>query len=372
MTSWILGLLFLFLIIVMVVYWYRKYKRPSELESYALSHAKQKDMTKSAGCSLSSPSISVTSISQTSITVDVSATGEEGALNGVQIEWVGPFSGILPDTSALTTSKMCSVILPYPSTSLLSGQTVTVTIGAVTNSGAIFDTSLCQPTSTCSTSQVGSCSSALLCNTQYAIRATALGGLRTSCQTSAPSGWVLATTGLCGGTGGGGSSSSGSSGSESSDTEEDCKPGEKPCTRMDQFWRHYEGQWPSNMQMIVLGSTQYTKQQALQILRTENRRFKNNALIALAKELITALLNVANKVEPGNAVGSAIAQAHTLIGSRVIPPLGSGQLSKNAVQAVFMTLRRFNKGRIGPGRCKRRRRSHKDSTAVPHSLVLEN
>jgi len=360
-AKWILGILFLFFIIVMIIFWYRKYKKSSELELHSLNRAKQRqEMKKSAGCSLSSPSITVTNVSQTTITVEVTATGEEGALNGVEIEWVGPFSGILPDTSALTTSKICRVNLPYPTTSLFAGETVTVTLGAINNNGAIFDTSLCQPTSTCSTIQATSCSAALLCGTQYAIRATALGGLRTSCP-SAPSGWVLATTTACGGGGGSGTEDSSSSGSDSSDTEheeeeEACKQGEVPCTRMHAFWQRYPEQWPSSVQSIVLGSNQYSKQQAMQILRTaENRRFKKNALISLAKELIVAILNI-NQGAPSTAVTSAVAQAHTLIGSSVIPPLGAGQLSKNAAQAVCMTLHLFNKGRIGPGRCKRQQR----------------
>jgi hypothetical protein len=67
--------------------------------------------------------------------------------------------------------------------------------------------------------------------------------------------------------------------------------------------------------------------------------------------LIAAKLNIANGTD-GSAIAGAIAAADELIGSLVVPPVGSGYLSPYATSALVTTLTNYNEGVTGPGSCK--------------------
>jgi len=103
--------------------------------------------------------------------------------------------------------------------------------------------------------------------------------------------------------------------------------------------------WPVNT--LSLGTTSYTDLQLQSIFDTPAG---GNGLISLAHQLIAAKLNIANGAD-GTALGTAIADADTLIGIKVVPPVGSGVLSPASTSSLNSTLTLFNEGGIGPGHC---------------------
>ena len=103
--------------------------------------------------------------------------------------------------------------------------------------------------------------------------------------------------------------------------------------------------WP--VASLVLGTVTYTDLQLCSILNTPAG---GNGLLALAHQLIAAKLNIANGAD-ATAIASAIASADALIGSLIIPPVGSGFLAPSATSALVNTLTNYNEGKTGPGHC---------------------
>jgi hypothetical protein len=103
--------------------------------------------------------------------------------------------------------------------------------------------------------------------------------------------------------------------------------------------------WP--VTSLTLGTVNYSVTQLLSILNTPAG---GNGLIALAHQLIAAKLNVANGADPTDAAAS-IAAADALIGSLVVPPVGSGSLSPSSTSALVIALTNYNEGATGPGHC---------------------
>jgi hypothetical protein len=103
--------------------------------------------------------------------------------------------------------------------------------------------------------------------------------------------------------------------------------------------------WP--VASMTLGSVNYSVSQLVSILNTPA---SGNGLIALAHQLIAANLNIASGAD-GTAVAQAISDANALIGSLVIPPVGSGSLAPSVTSTLITTLTSFNEGGIGPGHC---------------------
>ena len=66
--------------------------------------------------------------------------------------------------------------------------------------------------------------------------------------------------------------------------------------------------------------------------------------------MIAAKLNIANGAD-GSALGTALADADTLIAGLVIPPVGAGSMVASATSDLTTTLDNFNKGVTGPGHC---------------------
>lgn len=130
-----------------------------------------------------------------------------------------------------------------------------------------------------------------------------------------------------------------------------CGPG--PCTYTFGYWKTHgpsatgnnTNVWP--VASLTLGSVTYTDTQLQAILDMSG---SGNGLIALAHQLIAAKLNIANGT-PAAAVSSAVADADALIGSLVIPPIGTGSLPSSATSALTATLASYNEGTIGPGHC---------------------
>ncbi|HEU0030095.1 MAG TPA: DUF4215 domain-containing protein [Kofleriaceae bacterium] len=117
------------------------------------------------------------------------------------------------------------------------------------------------------------------------------------------------------------------------------------CTLTQGFWKNHEDAWP--VASLSLGGTTYTQAELLSILRTPVR---GNGLIALAHQLIAAKLNIAAGASDLE-ISASIADADALIGSLVVPPVGSGSLSTDATSELVGALDDFNNGVTGPGHC---------------------
>lgn len=107
----------------------------------------------------------------------------------------------------------------------------------------------------------------------------------------------------------------------------------------------YIDEWP--VTSLTLGTVTYTETQLQAIF---DQSAAGNGLIALAHQLIAAKLNIANGADDTD-VAAAITAADALIGSLIVPPIGSGYLSPSATSALITTLTNYNEGTIGPGHC---------------------
>lgn len=125
-------------------------------------------------------------------------------------------------------------------------------------------------------------------------------------------------------------------------------PGPQGCTLTQGYWKNHAEDWPVNN--LTLGTVNYTKAQAISILRTPVR---GNGLISLAYQLIAAKLNVANGASVPMSVATAIAAADALIGGQVIPPVGSASASTSSTSALSSVLDSYNNGNAsgGPPHC---------------------
>jgi hypothetical protein len=109
------------------------------------------------------------------------------------------------------------------------------------------------------------------------------------------------------------------------------------------FWKNHPETWPAACLPLVLGTVSYTKAQLIQIFATPAQ---GNGLISLAHQLITAKLNLCNGSDP-SVVAAFIASADALIGSLVVPPIGSGILAPSATSSLTESLDDYNNGRVG-------------------------
>jgi hypothetical protein len=124
------------------------------------------------------------------------------------------------------------------------------------------------------------------------------------------------------------------------------KPQGHHCTFTQGYWKSHQALWP--VSSLMLGTVGYTKAQLVNILIGWSVR--GNGLVSLTHQLIAAKLNVANGANPA-PVAAAIAAADALIGSLVVPPVGSGYLAPRLVCTLTQTLDDFNNGSSGPEQC---------------------
>ena len=126
-----------------------------------------------------------------------------------------------------------------------------------------------------------------------------------------------------------------------------CTPPPPPpppsCTRTQGYWKNHPEVWANKS--LTLGSVTYTQTEILSILR---REVNGNGLVSLAYQLIAAKLN-GGANDP--TIASTIAAADALIGSRVIPPVGTGYLAPSVTDAIKTQLDTYNNGRVGPPKC---------------------
>lgn len=124
-----------------------------------------------------------------------------------------------------------------------------------------------------------------------------------------------------------------------------CVPTGGGCTFTQGFWKNHPEAWP--VSSLTLGSVSYSASQLSDIL---DEPVNGNGLISLAHQLIAAKLNVANGADPTD-VQADIAAADALIGSLVVPPIGSGFLDPGDTSSLVDALTDFNEGISGPGHC---------------------
>jgi hypothetical protein len=128
-----------------------------------------------------------------------------------------------------------------------------------------------------------------------------------------------------------------------------CPPTGGGCTRTQGFWKTHPEAWPGGVLSggMTLGSVTYT---AAQLEAIFTQPVRGNGLISLSHQLIAAKLNVGSGADP-SGIQSAIDAADALIGSRVVPPVGSGYLAPSSTSALNTALTNFNEGLTGPGHC---------------------
>ncbi|MBI4463262.1 MAG: hypothetical protein HY647_01035 [Acidobacteria bacterium] len=129
------------------------------------------------------------------------------------------------------------------------------------------------------------------------------------------------------------------------------------CVLTQGFWKTHGGThpanrpqpnaWPPSAVPMLLGTQSYPQAQLLAIF---NEPVVGNGLLSLAHQLIAAKLNIANGAD-GSTVATAIADADTLIGGLVVPPIGGGWLAPADTSALTTILDNYNNGLLGPAHC---------------------
>jgi len=111
------------------------------------------------------------------------------------------------------------------------------------------------------------------------------------------------------------------------------------------YWKNHPEAWP--VTSLTLGTVSYTQAQLLAILATPAA---GNGLLILAHQLIATKLNIANGGDPAVVIATVTA-ADALIGSLVVPPVGSGYLTPASVSALTQVLDNYNNGLIALEHC---------------------
>jgi len=109
------------------------------------------------------------------------------------------------------------------------------------------------------------------------------------------------------------------------------------CVFTQGYWKNHPEAWP--VSALKLGNIIYTQTQLLAILGTPAA---GNGLISLAHQLIAAKLNILSGAIAPSVVIGAIAAADVMIGSKIIPPIGSGFLSPATTSHLNDDLEEFN------------------------------
>jgi hypothetical protein len=109
------------------------------------------------------------------------------------------------------------------------------------------------------------------------------------------------------------------------------------------FWKNHPARWPADALPMLLGTVSYTQAELLSIFDTPA---SGNGLISLVHQLIATKLNLANLSDPTPIAGT-IAAADALIGSLVVPPVGSGYLAPSLTSPLTQMLDDYNNGRLG-------------------------
>jgi hypothetical protein len=254
---------------------------------------------------LSTPTLSATGATQTSITITVCA-GETGAPAGFSVQWKTAADYALNGWASDAFDSYCAASfsgVPGGSSHNLGPyECESVVIGALDDSQV-------------GTSFQEGCNAGLACGTEYVFRTFA--HANSDFNRSAFSETITASTAAC----------------------------DNGCTYTQGYWKNHSEAWP--VSSLTLGTVSYTQGELLAIL---GEPVKGNGLISLAHQLIAAELNVASGAN-ASAISATIAAANAMIGGLVVPPVGSGYLAPSSTGALNTALDDWNNGRTGPGHC---------------------
>ena len=109
------------------------------------------------------------------------------------------------------------------------------------------------------------------------------------------------------------------------------------CVFTQGYWKNHPAAWPVGS--VKLGNVIYPQAQVLMIFNTPAA---GNGLISLAHQLIAAKLNIAMGAVAPAVTLAAISAADAMIGSLVIPPIGSGFLTPGTTSHLTDVLEAFN------------------------------
>jgi hypothetical protein len=128
-----------------------------------------------------------------------------------------------------------------------------------------------------------------------------------------------------------------------------CAGGGGGCTLTQGYWKNHLDAWPVNI--LTLGTVNYDSGDLLGILNASPGHGGGaNGLLILAHQLIATKLNIASGAD-ATSIQSAVNAADAMIGSLVIPPLGTGFLSSSSTSTLVGQLDDYNNGVTGPGHC---------------------
>lgn len=99
------------------------------------------------------------------------------------------------------------------------------------------------------------------------------------------------------------------------------------------YWKNHPEDWC--VTSLQLGDVSYDQEQLLDIFNLE---VEGNGLVSLAHQLIAAKLNVAC----GTEMIDEIADADAMVGSLVVPPVGSGYLPTSMTSDLNYALDEYN------------------------------
>ena len=117
------------------------------------------------------------------------------------------------------------------------------------------------------------------------------------------------------------------------------------CVFLQGFWKNHPEAWP--VTELQLGNVTYNQQELLSIL---GRPVRGNGLVMLAHQLIAAKLNIANGAD-GSCIHQTLADAGSLIGDLVVPPVGNGYLKPRDVAGIAGVLGSYNEGNLCAPSC---------------------
>jgi hypothetical protein len=117
------------------------------------------------------------------------------------------------------------------------------------------------------------------------------------------------------------------------------------CVFLQGFWKNQPEAWP--VTELQLGNVTYNQQELLSIFRQPVR---GNGLVLLAHQLIAAKLNIANGAD-GSCIHQTLADAGSLIGDLVVPPVGNGYLQPRDVAGIAGVLGSYNEGNLCAPSC---------------------
>jgi hypothetical protein len=117
------------------------------------------------------------------------------------------------------------------------------------------------------------------------------------------------------------------------------------CVFLQGFWKNQPDAWP--VTELQLGNVTYNQQELLSIL---SQPVRGNGLVLLAHQLIAAKLNIANGAD-GSCIHQTLADAGSLIGDLVVPPVGNGYLQPRDVAGIAGVLGSYNEGNLCAPSC---------------------